>query len=219
MSSGFCELRDRKFCGHREYAAMSDPQRDIRLWAQAELAKRGHGAKGALAKFLDVRPDAITRMTNTDPVKESREIRAHELEKMREFFGYEHDMADNETVPLVGYVSAGATAHFNSDNVELERVRAPKSATPDTVAVQIQGESLGALFDQWLVYYDDVRSPVTNDMIGVLCVVGLPDDRVLVKRIRRARTPGLFHLDSNTEPTINDVEIAWAAKVKSMEPR
>ncbi|RTM07470.1 MAG: phage repressor protein [Hyphomicrobiales bacterium] len=56
-------------------------------------------------------------------------------------------------------------------------------------------------------------------MIGVLCVVGLPDDRVLVKRIRRAKTPGFFHLDSNTEPTINDVEIVWAAKVKSMEPR
>lgn len=199
---------------------MSDPQRDIRVWVQAELAKRGHGAKGMLAKHLDVRPDAITRMMNTDPGKETREIRAHELVKMRQFFSDETETDDYlTTVPLVGYVGAGARAYYNADNEELERVKAPKDATSDTVAVQIRGESLGALFDTWLVFYDDVRSPVTPDMIGVLCVVGLPDDRVLVKRIRRAKTPGFFHLDSNTEPTINDVEIVWAAKVKSMEPR
>lgn len=201
---------------------MSDPQHDFRVWAQTELAKRGHGAKGALAKFLDVRPDAITRMTNTDPKKETREIRAHELELMRKFFADEAhvDDEDRDTVPLVGYVGAGAVARFYGEaQGELERVRAPKYATSDTVAVQIHGESLGALFDHWLVYYDDVRSPVTPDMYGVLCVVGLPDDRVLIKRIRKAKTPNLYHLDSNTEPTINDVEIAWAAKVKSMEPR
>lgn len=201
---------------------MSDPQHDIRVWAQAELAKRGHGAKGALAKSLGVRPDAITRMTNTDPKKETREIRAHEYELMRKFFADEahEDDEDRDSVPLVGYVGAGAAARFYAESQgELERVKAPKGATSDTVAVQIQGESLGALFDQWLVYYDDVRSPVTPDMIGVICVVGLPDDRVLVKRIRKARTPGFFHLESNTEPTINDVEIVWAAKVKSMEPR
>jgi hypothetical protein len=201
---------------------MSDPQHDIRIWAQGELAKRGHGAKGALAKFLDVRPDAITRMTNTDPEKETREIRAHELVKMRQFFTDETETGDYlTTVPLVGYVSAGARAYFNAENEELERVPAPKDPTPYTVAVEIHGDSLGALFDMWLVYYDDdqVRSPVTSDMIGRLCVVGLPDDRVLVKRIRHSRTPGFYHLDSNTEPTINDVEITWAAKVKSMEPR
>jgi transcriptional regulator with XRE-family HTH domain len=123
-------------------------------------------------------------------------------------------------VPLVGYVGAGAAAHFYGDSQgELDRVPAPKNATKDTVAVEIHGESLGPLFDRWIVYYDDRRSPVTPDMIGLLCVVGLNDDRVLVKRIRRSRTPGLFHLESNTEPTILDVEIAWAAKVRSIEPR
>lgn len=201
---------------------MSDPQHEIRTWAQSELAKRGHGVKGALAKFLNVRPDAITRMTNTDPEKETREIKAHELDLMRKFFADEtlDNDEDMGSVPLVGYVGAGAAAHFYAESQgELERVDAPKDATSNTVAVQVQGESLGPLFDQWLVYYDDVRSPVTPDLIGRMCVVGLTDDRVLVKRIRRARTPGFFHLESNNEATINDVEIMWAAKVKSMEPR
>lgn len=133
-------------------------------------------------------------------------------------------VADNDefgdTVPLVGYVGAGAAAHYYGDAPgELDRVSAPKNATRNTVAVEIRGESLGPVFANWLVFYDDVRSPVTSDMIGILCVVGLPDDRVLVKRIKQSRTPGFFHLESNTEPTILDVEILWAAKVRSIEPR
>jgi transcriptional regulator with XRE-family HTH domain len=123
-------------------------------------------------------------------------------------------------VPLVGYVGAGAAAHYYASADEgLGEVEAPEDATPQTVAVEIRGESLGALFESWLVYYDDVRSPVTPDLYNRLCVVGLPDGRVLVKRIRKARTEGLFHLDSNTEATMNDQEILWAARVKTMRPR
>jgi transcriptional regulator with XRE-family HTH domain len=122
-------------------------------------------------------------------------------------------------VPIVGYVSAGAAHFFASGDGELDRVPAPDGATDETVAVEIRGESLGALFDQWLIFYDEVRSPVTSDLIGRLCVVALPDDRVLVKRIRRAKTPGFYHLESNTEGTIFDVEIVWAARVTNMTPR
>jgi hypothetical protein len=56
-------------------------------------------------------------------------------------------------------------------------------------------------------------------MIGRLCVVGLLDDRVLVKQIKRSKSPGLYHLLSNTEGPILDVEITWGARVKSMVPR
>lgn len=123
-------------------------------------------------------------------------------------------------VPLVGYVGAGAEAHFYATGQgALDMVPAPEGATKDTVAVQIRGESLGALFQHWLVYYDEVRSPVTHDMIGRLCVVGLADDRILVKQINRSKTAGLYHLISNTEPPIFDVEVIWAAKVKQMVPR
>jgi len=123
-------------------------------------------------------------------------------------------------VKLVGYVGAGAAAHYYAGADDLgELVDAPDDANEQTVALEIRGESLGALFESWLVYFDDVRSPVTPDLYNRLCVVGLPDGRVLVKRIRKARTEGLFHLDSNTEPTMNDHEIVWAARVKTMRPR
>ena len=130
--------------------------------------------------------------------------------------------SDADTIPIVGYVGAGAAAHYYAvSQGELDRVDAPPGSTPSTVAVEIKGDSIGRLFNTWLVFYDDIRSPVTPDLIGRLCVVGLLDDRILVKQIKRsARIKGFFDLVSNTdEPTIEAVEIAWAARVKQMTPR
>ena len=137
----------------------------------------------------------------------------------------EHRIAPNRrsrghAVPLVGYVGAGAEAHFYaSGDSELGEVDAPEGSTPNTVAVEVRGTSLGPLFERWLIFYDEVRSPVTPDMHARLCIVGLPDDRVLIKQLRPAATPGFFHLLSNNEPPILDQEVLWAATVKSMTPR
>lgn len=128
--------------------------------------------------------------------------------------------AQRRTVPVVGYVGAGAEAHlFAHGQGPFDEVPAPENATAATVAVEVRGESLGSFFDTWLVYYDDVRSPVTPDLIGRLCVVGLTDDRILVKKLQKAREPGLYHLLSQTEAPIFDAPVAWAARVTSMTPR
>jgi hypothetical protein len=126
--------------------------------------------------------------------------------------------SEKPTVPIVGYVSAGL-AHFFADQGEIDRVMAPEGSTTDTVAVELRGESLGEFFDGWLAYYDDVRRPVTPDLIGQLCIVGLDDGRILIKKLHRSKTRGLFHLRSLTEPPIFDVAVEWAARVKSLAPR
>lgn len=125
------------------------------------------------------------------------------------------------TVPLVGYVGAGAVAHFYARADEgLDEVDAPDDAKETTVAAEIRGESLGPAFDRWLVFFDEVRSPVTPDMFGELCVVGLPNEKVLVKILRPAGTEGHFHLISNgVEPTLFDQEVTWAALVTNMKRR
>lgn len=125
-----------------------------------------------------------------------------------------------EQVPLVGYVRAGSTAAFYATATDpLDWVAPIDDMTKDTVAVQIQGESLGSFFDTWIIYYDEVRSPITPDLIGKLCVVGLIDDRVVVKTIKRGKE-GRFNLYSNTgNEDILDVEVLWAARVKNMAPR
>lgn len=138
--------------------------------------------------------------------------------------GTADDQAEEELgrrmIRVVGYVGAGAEAHYYAvAQGDLDEVEAPDGTTESTVAVEIRGDSLGSLFDRWLVFYDDVRRPVTPDLIGKLCVVGLADDRILIKRLRRAKN-GLFDLESNqTGETIRAVAIEWAAKVRVMTPR
>lgn len=125
-----------------------------------------------------------------------------------------------KTVPLVGYVGASAEAYFFDDQGRIDDVPAPDGASEETVAVEIRGDSLGALFDRWLVFYDDVHRPVTADQINRLCVVGLADGRILIKKLQKSRgRNGLFHLLSNTEAPILDVEVEWAARVINMVPR
>lgn len=130
-------------------------------------------------------------------------------------------MRRSQGVPVAGYVGAGAEAHlFAAGQGPLDHVPGPDDTTASTVAVEIRGESLGPIFNEWLVFYDDVRSPVTPDLHGRLCVVGLPDGRVLIKQVRPSRSrAGLYDLLSQTEGPIRAQEVVWAAKVKSMRPR
>lgn len=123
---------------------------------------------------------------------------------------------DGKTAPLVGYVSAG-TAHFFLDG-NLEQVPAPTDSGDATVALEIR-DSFGVFFDRWLIFYDDVRRPATADLLNRICVVGLKDGRIMVKKVRQSRTKGLFHLLSQMDPPILDVEIEWAAAVTGMAPR
>ncbi len=130
------------------------------------------------------------------------------------------DAPTSDSVPLVGLVGAGSVATlFSEGQGQLDEVEAPANATPNTVALGIRGASLGPAFDEGIVFYDDVRSPVTPDLHGRLCVVGLEDGRVLVKILRSAGD-GTFHLFSNTmdEPLLNQV-VGWAARVKDVRPR
>lgn len=123
-------------------------------------------------------------------------------------------------VKVKGYVGAGSAAHFYAlADEDFEEVDAPLNATDQTVAVEIKGTSLGPLMNSWLVFYDDIRSPITSDLIGRVCVIGLADDRILVKQIKRERN-GTFTLISNAnEEPIRNAQIEWAAKVTDMRPR
>ncbi|WP_187273283.1 helix-turn-helix transcriptional regulator [Methylobacterium sp. WL19] len=124
-------------------------------------------------------------------------------------------------VPLVGFVGAGSeVAVFGDGQADPdEKIEAPGVATRDTVAVEIRGTSLGEFFDRWIVFYDDVRRPVTADLVGAICVCGLSDGRVLIKKIKNGSEDGLYHLHAQFEPPIYDAEVTWAAMVKHIRPR
>lgn len=129
-------------------------------------------------------------------------------------------IAERKSVMLVGYVGAGAEAHFYAEaQGPFEEVPAPPGSTDQTVGVEVRGTSLGRLFDRWIVYYDDRRSPITRDMLGKVCVVALMDGKVLVKEVLPGQLPGRYTLYSQVEAPIYDAEIEWAALVTHMSPR
>ena len=121
---------------------------------------------------------------------------------------------------MVGYAGAGGEIHdYVLPEASLDEVEAPIDATDRTLAIEKRGPSLGGIFDRWYAFFDDVRAPVTPDLIGHLCIVGLPDDRVLIKKLIGGRHEGVYRLISEREDPIEDVPIAWAARVTQMTPR
>ncbi len=95
---------------------MTDTRKEIRDWIAAELERKGHGAKGKLAAYLNMRPEGVTRILGK-PGKEGREIAADELVKMSEFFGtappgLKLDLnpinVNLDTIPVRGKVAASS---------------------------------------------------------------------------------------------------------------
>jgi hypothetical protein len=151
-----------------------------------------------------------------------REIGSEDLSRIAAKYEVSRDqvLETPKTIQVVGFVGAGSTAHYYEEaQGPFDEVPMIQNGTPQTVAVEIRGESLGALFDRWLVYYNDVRRPPTMDLLRRLCVIGLEGGQVLIKEIRRGSEPGLFNLLSQTEGLIENVHIEWAAPVLLMAPR
>jgi hypothetical protein len=128
------------------------------------------------------------------------------------------EQPQENTIAISGFVSAGGQVKLVPLPAgELDRVPAPAGSNELTQCLEIRGDSLGEFFDRWLVFYDDIRSPVTPDLIGKLCVIGLADERVVIKKIKRER--GDYILLSNGEDPIRGAIILWAARVLEMKPR
>lgn len=198
------EVSIRAGIGNRDY--LNNMRKQFRNGKQKGV--RSEHLEG-LAAALETTPEWLLREEGPENISETDHLDSEAVLS---------DRAEQRTVPIAGWVRAGAEATFIPlDAGELDRVPAPANATERTQCLEVRGQSLGELFDRWLVFYDDVRSPVTQDLVRKLCVIGLADDRVVVKQISREK--GQYVLLSNTEPPMRDVDILWAAKVIDMRPR
>jgi transcriptional regulator with XRE-family HTH domain len=130
-------------------------------------------------------------------------------------------LVEQSPVNIVGYVGAGGEAVFyDHGQGPFEEVQRPPEASDRTVAVLVRGDSMsGTADDGWILYFDDVREPPADDLLGSLCVVGLSDGRILCKRLHRGRIIGKFDLFSTNASPMLDQDVAWAAKVTWIKPR
>lgn len=132
--------------------------------------------------------------------------------------GPEDPSAGERTIPVWGRAGAGGAVYNFHEATELGRIPVPRDSGERTGAVEINGASLGRIFDGWYAVYDERRDPPTLDLVGQLCIVGLADGRVLIKQLAKGRGKR-FTLESNYEAPIYDVVVEWAAPVKTMVPK
>lgn len=174
---------------------MKDIRAEQRDWLAAQLERQGYGARQRLADYLAVAPNAITRMLNTDPNKETRLIKADELVRMGQFFGARPPgleaggagevAASNRPmrdVPVIGKVEAGTFREV--DDIEQEEVATLSMPADDRfpdarlLAFDVSGNSMNALKPRPIlpgdrvigVSYEDIsdRAPIRDGMVVVV---------------------------------------------------
>jgi transcriptional regulator with XRE-family HTH domain len=171
-----------------------------------------------LAELANTSPQQIEKLE-----KGFREMTRAWAERLAPHLGVKAEFlvfSGTRKIPIVGYAAAGAdSVTFADGQGPFDEVEAPSWANETTVAVRVRGTSLGLYFDGWLAFYDNRRDPPDDSLVGALCVCGLSRGRVVIKKLRAGSAKGLFHLESETEPTLFDERVEWAAEVKEMRPR
>lgn len=129
--------------------------------------------------------------------------------------------AEARLIRVIGRAGAdtsGELIHSNAD-AHYDHVPAPPPGIPANAAIEVFGDSMRATAeDGSIIYFNDQRTPPTPDMIGYPCIVELEDGRVLFKRLLRGSREGVYMLESNIGPPMDDVRIRWAAEPTFIVP-
>lgn len=163
-------------------------------------------AKALDCSILELIDDATRGLTNSSTTEK---ISIYPLNK--------------KTVPVVGYVGAGQMV-FPIDSYQkgngMEEVICPPDVNPNTVvALKVKGDSmLPAMQEGWIIYYNREVFGMNGDCLNKLCVIGLHDDSVMVKELRKGYKKDAFNLHSYNAPIIEDVKLKWCAPVLFIKP-
>lgn len=160
-----------------------------------------------------------------DVLKRESTPKATSLEGLAKFCGrpvswfFREGDGGGDVVPIVGHVRAGPDEiEYAGGQGPFGMAPLPPGAPGTTVAVVVRGGSMAGRAEEGdLVYFDRREQSPTDDMIGKLCVVGLSDGRVVIKKMRRSNGSWLL-LSTSADPLIVDT-VAWAAPVAWIKPK
>lgn len=117
-----------------------------------------------------------------------------------------------EPVRLFGNVGAGAEVIPLDE--ETIWVDAPPGLV-DPIAAEVVGRSMLPVYRPHDILFFNRRSGVRDDVIGEDCMVKVSDGRILVKRVLRGFTKGLYRLFSyDTQEESDDLTLDWATPVE-----
>ena len=174
-------------------------------WKQQKLAEIFHVSQATVSRWL----------TGSEPEGPRRDA----IRKLHDEVTSPTSTSRGQFVPLKGKVGAGQEVYAIDDGGD-EHVEAPAGAKPDTIAVEVSGQSMFPAYEEGtILYYSKLLPP--DHMINKRAVVQLADGRIFVKTIRPGTGPNLFTLTSiNAQyPDMIDEVVDWAAPIDWIKPR
>jgi repressor LexA len=123
----------------------------------------------------------------------------------------------NRTVPIMGYVGAGAVVEPDFEQVPpegLDTIELPFAVPEDIIGLRVRGESMRPVYrdgDAVLVYRDQRLS--TDNYVGEEAAVRTDDGRRFLKTILRGTSRATYTLDSFNAAPIEGVRIQWVGEI------
>jgi transcriptional regulator with XRE-family HTH domain len=188
-----------------------------------------------LAKLINKTPAVVTNLFNG-----VRKLDAQEANRIATWLGVEMTevlggKSTTSKVPVIGLVGAGGLV-FPADDVPLisrsveegerdyincEFVDAPPGDYPDgLVALRVTGNSQMPYMAPGSIVYYSMRflGGAPDECIGKMCVVQTSAGATMLKIVRRGMAHAHFDLVSYNMESIDNVELAWCARVLFIKP-
>lgn len=117
------------------------------------------------------------------------------------------------TVPILGYVGAGATVEPIDDHEQGAALDEAPAEVGASMAVRVRGRGLPPFRDGWTLYLTDWAEGVPAEWVSKFCLVELEDGSRVLRDIRPGYDPGTWNLVDATGDVAENVRVRRSAFV------
>ena len=117
-------------------------------------------------------------------------------------------------VPVIGYVASGEVIAPFSLSDEEDRTKEPPPGADKTECVLVRSDSLWPAYQPGDYLFFFPAHGIGDDCLGKDCIVETRDGARYVKTVRKGSRPGLYRLTSHRGAEMDDIELAWASRVR-----
>lgn len=123
------------------------------------------------------------------------------------------------SIPVVGWLDETNTATIDWTR-RTHMVSLEEGYPPTSTALQWRtAQTRASMFDGWLVITLPPHTPDDALIMDRLCLVSIKgSNKVLLRKVKRGYSPGVYTLLDFVEPAIHDAELAWASPILSIKP-
>lgn len=192
------------------------------------LRKAAGLTQEAIAQVWGVHRGDVSRIERGE-----HSISTHKRDLLTKHFGWTVtqllESSDSTHVPVLGSVALGgvvalatdrsivlgqsfrdsATDQWKGELVSLP----PGEYSQDLACLKVEGHGMHPVFKDGDLLFFHHQPHAPQSVINSDCVVALTDNTVMVRTLKAGRSFGHYDLDSYNQPSIENVEIKWAAPI------